>query len=57
MREGGGGEPGKPPKQAKKRKRPFSEKGDCYLGSTLEKFQKKQKRLITTIEKRSNFEF
>lgn len=56
MREGGG-EPGKLPKEMKKRKRPFSEKGDCYLGSTLEKFQKKQKRLIVPMEKRPNLEF
>lgn len=56
LREGGG-EPGEPPKQMKKRKRPFSEKGDCCQKGTLKNFSKKQKRLITTMEKRSNFEF
>lgn len=42
--EGGGGEPGKPPKQMKKRKRPFSEKGDCCQKGTLKNFSKKQKK-------------
>jgi len=40
----------------KKRKRPFSEKGDCCQSSTLKNFSKNKKRLITNVEKRSNFE-
>nr|UVX35559.1 MAG: hypothetical protein [Bacteriophage sp.]UVX43924.1 MAG: hypothetical protein [Bacteriophage sp.]UVX46903.1 MAG: hypothetical protein [Bacteriophage sp.]UVX56980.1 MAG: hypothetical protein [Bacteriophage sp.] len=47
MREGGG-EPGKLPKEMKKRKRPFSEKGDCYLDSTLKNFSKNKKGLLQT---------
>jgi hypothetical protein len=42
LREGGG-EPGESPKQAKKRKRPFSEKGDCCQKGTLKNFLKKKK--------------
>lgn len=56
MREGGG-EPGEPPKQMKKEKGPFQKKETATLAAPSKIFQKKQKRLITTMEKRSNFEF
>lgn len=57
MREGGG-EPGKLPKQPKKIKRAFPEKKETAAKvAPSKKFQKKQKRLITTMKKRSNFEF
>lgn len=42
LREGGG-ESGKLPKQPKKRKRPFSEKGDCCQKGTLKNFLKNKK--------------
>lgn len=55
--EGGGGEPGEPPKQMKKEKSPFQKKETATLAAPSKKFQKKQKRLITIMEKRSDFEF